>query len=208
MKKLILIAAALFAITTVSAQDIIFGAKAGVNLANVDAGEVDTDVVSSFHIGITAEFEISDTFSIQPELVYSLQGTSIITEARPLKLEVLYKTNFINLPIMAKYYVSEGISLEAGPQIGFLINAEVETDITNSTDSSENISITIDSKDNYKSIDFGFNVGVGYKLESGLNFTLRYNLGLSNLSDTGNENVTNDSEWKNRVLQLSVGYTF
>ena len=96
---------------------------------------------------------------------------------------------------MAKYYVAEGLSLEAGPQIGFLIKAEVKDNDT---------PLSVDVKDSFKSIDFGFNIGAGYKLESGLNFGLRYNLGLSDISNSDNE----DAKWKNRVLQFSVGYTF
>ena len=103
---------------------------------------------------------------------------------------------------MAKYYVTEGLSLEAGPQIGFLVKAENEIDFTSSNDLVKNSSTTVDSKDSFKSVDFGFNIGAGYKLESGLNFALRYNLGLSNIAD--NEGST----WKNRVFQLSAGYTF
>ena len=209
MKKLFLTAAAVFALTAVNAQDITFGAKVGVNLANADAGDVDTDAVTSFHIGVTAELPISDKFSVQPELLYSLQGASNSTTVAGVgKTENLFKTNFINLPVMAKYYVTEGLSLEAGPQIGFLIKAEVETDITSSNVLLENSSITTDIKDRSKSVDFGFNIGAGYKLESGLNFALRYNLGLTNLNDTDHKDVADDSEWKNRVLQLSVGYTF
>ena len=47
------------------------------------------------------------------------------------------------------------------------------------------------------------NFGLGYKLDSGLNFAARYNLGLSNLAkDSGNEKINNG------VFQLSVGYMF
>ena len=94
---------------------------------------------------------------------------------------------------MAKYYVTEGLSLEAGPQIGFLIKAEAGTD-----------DVSVDVKDDFKSIDFGFNFGTGYKLESGLNFAARYNLGLSDISDDNESNI----KVKNSVFQLSVGYTF
>ncbi len=52
-------------------------------------------------------------------------------------------------------------------------------------------------------IDFGLNFGLGYKLDSGLNFSARYNLGLSNIDDS-DSNV----ETKNSVFQFSVGYFF
>ena len=62
----------------------------------------------------------------------------------------------------------------------------------------------VDYKEFLKSVDFGLNFGLGYKLESGLNFALRYNLGLSDINDIQDST----SETKNRVLQLSVGFNF
>ena len=187
MKKLLLTAAAVFALTTVNAQDITFGVKAGINFANTNVSDSDEnlDGITSFHFGGVVEFSVSETFSIQPELLYSAQGTS--------DSEFKLNLDYINLPIMAKYYVTEGLSLEAGPQIGFLIKAEAGTD-----------DVSVDVKDDFKSIDFGFNFGTGYKLESGLNFAARYNLGLSDISDDNESNI----KVKNSVFQLSVGYTF
>lgn len=118
-----------------------------------------------------------------------------------------WKLNYIQIPIMAKFYVSEGLSLEAGPQIGFLASAEVDSDSTETSlfdGSSVSTSSTVDAKEIVKSVDFGLNFGLGYKLDSGLNFALRYNLGLSNIYDVSETDV----KIKNRVFQLSVGYTF
>jgi len=212
MKKLLLTAAiAVFTLSSVNAQDITFGAKAGINIANLDVTDANIDSRTSLHLGVTAEFEISDTFSIQPELLYSAQGAtesdtyedSFIREVR----ESEWKLNYIQIPIMAKFYVSEGLSLEAGPQIGFLASAEVDSDTTE-TDlfdgTSVSTSSTVDAKEFVKSVDFGLNFGLGYKLDSGLNFALRYNLGLSNIYDVSESTA----KIKNRVFQLSVGYTF
>ena len=212
MKKLLLTAAiAVFTLSSVNAQDITFGAKAGINIANLDVTDANIDSRTSLHLGVTAEFEISDTFSIQSELLYSLQGaTQSNTEELPgfrSVIEQEWKLNYIQIPIMAKFYVSEGLSLEAGPQIGFLASAEVDIDFT-VTDLFDGTSVsnssTVDVKDSFKSVDFGLNFGLGYKLDSGLNFALRYNLGLSNIYDVSESTV----KIKNRVFQLSVGYTF
>ena len=212
MKKLLLTAAiAVFTLSSVNAQDITFGAKAGINIANLDVTDANIDSRTSLHLGVTAEFEISDTFSIQPELLYSSQGatesdTEEISSFRYVS-ENDWKLNYIQIPIMVKFYASEGLSLEAGPQIGFLASAEVdfvntETDLLTGT--SDRNSGTIDAKDLVKSVDLGLNFGLGYKLDSGLNFALRYNLGLSNIYDVSETDV----KIKNRVFQLSVGYTF
>jgi len=212
MKKLLLTAAiAVFTLSSVNAQDITFGAKAGINIANLDVTDANIDSRTSLHLGVTAEFEISDTFSIQSELLYSLQGaTQSITEELPgfrSVIESEWKLNYIQIPVMAKFYVSEGLSIEAGPQIGFLASAEVDSDRTE-TDlfdgTSVSTSSTVDAKEIVKSVDFGLNFGLGYKLDSGLNFALRYNLGLSNIYDVSESTV----KIKNRVFQLSVGYTF
>ena len=212
MKKLLLTAAiAVFILSSVNSQDITFGAKAGINIANLDVTDANIDSRTSLHLGVTAEFEISDTFSIQPELLYSAQGAtesdtyedSFIREVS----EYEWKLNYIQIPIMAKFYVSEGLSLEAGPQIGFLASAEVDSDSTETSlfdGSSVSTSSTVDAKEIVKSVDFGLNFGLGYKLDSGLNFALRYNLGLSNIYDVSESTV----KIKNRVFQLSVGYTF
>ena len=214
MKKLsIFIAIMLFGFSTVNAQDINFGAKAGVNFASITGDDTDDlDGRTSFHVGIVAEIVISDKFSVQPELLYSSQGAtsedSYTEEDINIKEEGTVKLDYINLPIMAKFYVGEGFSLEAGPQIGFLMNSEIEMKLTASgAGVSESISVTEDLKDHIKGIDFGLNLGVGYKMENGLNFGARYNLGLSDANDDP-EFFESDSSFKNSVIQVSVGYFF
>ena len=214
MKKLsIFIAIMLFGFSTVNAQEINFGAKAGVNFASITGDDTDDlDGRTSFHIGIVAEIVISDKFSVQPELLYSSQGAtsedSYTEEDINIKEEGTVKLDYINLPIMAKFYVGEGFSLEAGHQIGFLMNSEIEMKLTASgAGVSESISVTEDLKDHIKGIDFGLNLGVGYKMENGLNFGARYNLGLSDANDDP-EFFESDSSFKNSVIQVSVGYFF
>ena len=92
---------------------------------------------------------------------------------------------------MAKFYVADGISLEAGPQIGFLASAKADVD-----------GESTDIKDLLKSTDFALNLGAGYKLDSGLNFGLRYSMGLTDVYDFDTDG------FKHSVLQLSVGYNF
>jgi len=187
MKKLILIAiAVIFSLTSVQAQDVNFGAKAGINFTSLNGDDDDLDGKTSFHIGAVAEIPVSDVFSVQPELVFSNQGAK--------DGDIKFNVSYLNLPIMAKYYVGEGISIEGGPQIGFLMDAKVKDDDT-----------SVDVKDETKGIDFGLGIGAGYKADSGLNFAIRYNFGLSNIVD---EDDAGDFELKNGVVQVSVGFFF
>lgn len=181
MKKFLLVAViTVFGLVSAEAQGIKFGVKGGLNFATISGDNTDgSDLVTGLHFGVLAEIPISEKFSFQPELMYSGQGTSFNDYATDL--------SYLNIPLMGKYYLTKGLSLEAGPQLGFLLSAK--------TDDS-------DVKDLFKTVDFGVNFGLGYKLENGLNFGARYNLGLSNINAI--DNYSN----KNGVMQLSVGYFF
>lgn len=171
----------------VNAQDVNFGAKAGLNVSTLPPGF--TESRTSFHLGAVAEIVIGDNFSLQPELLYSGQGSKDQDDSDDNEI---YRVDYLSIPILAKYYVTDALSVEGGPQLGFLLSAEAE-------DNGE----TVDIKDTTKSTDFGFALGAGYKLESGLNFGLRYFFG-SDVNDIDED----ADEFKNRVFQLSIGYFF
>lgn len=183
MKKILLLAVVTaLGFTNVNAQEIKFGAKAGFNLASISGDNTkETDAVTSFNFGVLAEIPISEKFSFQPELMYSGQGYSFNDNTVAL--------NYLNVPLMAKYYVAKGLSVEAGPQIGFLLSAKNES---------------TDVKDSFNTFDFGLNFGLGYKFKNGFNLGARYNLGLTDINNLEGSSATN----KNGVFQFSVGYFF
>ncbi len=93
---------------SVNAQEVKFGVKAGVNFASLGADAEDVKARTSIHFGAMAEFMLSDKFSIQPELVYSAQGTKFDDSD-----DLVTKLDYLNLPILAKYYFSVTFSVEA-----------------------------------------------------------------------------------------------
>lgn len=183
MKKILTVAAfAVLGFTNMQAQEVNFGLKGGFNLANLTGdNSKDLDVVTSFNFGAMAEIPLSEKFSFQPEILFSGQGTSVNDDILDLK--------YLNVPLMGKYYLTKGFSLEAGPQVGFLLSAKA---------------LGNDVKDSVRPIDLGLNVGLGYKLDNGLNFGARYNFGLTNINDISGVNDKN----QNSVFQFSVGYFF
>ncbi|MGJ8550466.1 porin family protein [Winogradskyella wichelsiae] len=212
MKKLLLITAvAALGFSNVNAQEVNFGAKAGLNFSSFSGDDTEElDGLTSFHIGGVAEISISDKFSVQPELLYSIQGASAEDSYSEFgysgSSESTVKLSYLNIPIMAKYYIAEGFSVEAGPQIGLLLSAKEDYEYSE-TFEGETFSESGDEdvKDSYKGIDLGFNFGLGYKMDSGLNFSARYNLGLSNIYDGEG---SDDYSINNNVLQVSVGFFF
>jgi len=183
MKKILLLAVVtVLGFTKVNAQEIKFGAKGGLNFASISGDNTEgVDVVTSFNFGVLSEIPISEKFSFQPELIYSGQGYSSNDNTIAL--------SYINIPLMGKYYLIKGLSLEAGPQIGLLFSAKNDK---------------TDVKDSFNTFDFGVNFGLGYKFNNGLNFCARYNLGLTDINSVDNSSSKN----KNGVLQLSIGYFF
>jgi hypothetical protein len=172
-----------------------WGVKAGPNFASIGGDDTDNlDSRTGFFIGAITECNILDRFALQPELLFSQQGAKY-SESDGYDGE--FKLNYLNLPVMGKLYVSDGLFVEAGPQFGLLLSAK---DKYNSPgDSGEE-----DIKDDLKAFDFGANVGLGYQFDSGLNFGARYNFGIANIQDFTDSSFKNT----NNVLSLSVGYRF
>src|SRR5690606_28394224 len=145
-------------------EGIKLGFKSGLNVSNFMSSDIEEDMAfrTSIHIGFLAEVIISDKASFQPELLYSGQG--YVGE------ETKKKFNYINVPLLLKYYVADNISIEAGPQVGFLINSIERGNNGNTDFEDQNV------------VDFGVNIGLGYEFPSGIFFQGRYNLGLDRKS--------------------------
>ncbi len=206
MKKLLLfIAVMLFTLTSVQSQEFRMGAKAGLNVASLGGDSYYGGLGSlgsrtSFHIGGLVEIPLMGKFSIQPELLYSSEGSdwSFGTLGDDTKLD------FVRVPIMVKFYVIEGLSAEAGPVFGVLVNAE-GTYYDNNGDL-----VNGDAKDYYRSFDAQFGIGASYRLNMGVFFSLRYNKGLLNVNEEYRVLGTTYNSGKNQsnVFQVSAGYSF
>ncbi|MFL0354499.1 porin family protein [Xanthomarina sp. GH4-25] len=228
MKKVLLMAAvAVFGFSNMNAQNVSFGVKAGMNISTVagDFGNYydywdgdqtrDSKSKVGFHVGGLAEIMISEKFAVQPELLFSSQGyKTSFYDIDDNKKDNNVNLSYITLPVMAKFFPIENLSIEAGPQVGFLISAkDDESDYYNDMFPDEE---EIKTKDAFKGTDFAMNIGAGYKLDNGVFFQARYSFGLSKVDD---EDYYNDPDYgdvynnfafsrKNRVFQLSVGYMF
>ena len=186
---LVMTMAAILLSLTSSAQHVNLGIKGGLNLYNIgNDNSSKYDMKTGFHLGLLGHIHLDRSIAVQPELVYSSQGAKYTSSGVEYKL----KLGYINVPVMLQYMFDNGFRLEAGPQLGFLINAESE---------SNNNSITV--KNNFKTVDFGVGLGAGYiKPSSGFGVDLRYNAGLSNINKNGPVKSTNSG------FQLGVFYQF
>jgi hypothetical protein len=176
MKKLFVLT--LLLIGGFSAQSQLrIGLKAGANFSDLE-GNFDTSMRTGFHFGGVLEIKAGQNFSIQPEVLYSMQGAKVT--AAGLK-DIDY--NYITVPVLAKYYiVTDVFSIEAGPQFAFLVD--------------DNISNTFKTQ----SFDFGAVGGIGLNITKSFFAQAHYVVGLTDTST--------NADIKNRVIQLSLGYNF
>ena len=145
MKKVIFSAIAVMAFGFANAQDVKYGIKGGLNISNFtgDTEGFDFKSKAGFNVGGFVEIKLSEKFSIQPELLYSSQGAKLenigdYVDDVFYTGDIKFNFSYINVPVMFKYYVAEKFSIEAGPQIGFLVSAKTKTKLDGFSQTVEN----------------------------------------------------------------------
>ncbi|MGF1556389.1 outer membrane beta-barrel protein, partial [Paucihalobacter sp.] len=116
MKRLsIILFSLLFSVTTYS-QGVDFGIKFGANFANIsDASGLDNK--TGFHAGAFAALKFNDKVALQGELLYSQQGAKFSPGD--------FNLDYVNVPVIVKYYLVQGLNIQLGPQFGFLVDDNI-----------------------------------------------------------------------------------
>lgn len=217
-KKLMALIPIVFSTIVYSQEHIAFGVKTGLNLAHATGKASSSDTAigydegrTAFHAGIIAELSLSETLSIQTELLYAQQGASYFYDNRSSdgsRVDSELNLDYITLPILAKYEAFNRFSLEFGPQIGYMINSEIDNEtLTSGFMIPQTLTVeSINIKEDVNNFDVGVALGMGYELDSGLLFQARYVLGLTEVFK--NSTYTTSTDLKNAVFQLSMGYKF
>ena len=114
MKKLFFIAMMIVAgIGTANAQKSKFGVTSGFYNLGIKASNSGISASadgSGFYAGVFGDFELSESFNLQPEIHYAMAFNNGSDSKQ------------IVLPIMLKYYVAEDFNLQAGPQLDVVLN--------------------------------------------------------------------------------------
>ncbi|PSK97930.1 porin family protein [Cecembia rubra] len=169
-----------------------FGVRGGVNFSTFGGGDIADDDYSQrtgFHAGLYNSFYFGSMIALEPGVYFSVKGTR--NEDFVNSRAVL---NYIDIPVLLRLHLTEGLNVFGGPQVSFLTSSKFEGDLFGST-------IRFDT-DNVHERDFGMILGIGYNLPKGLNVQGSYNYGLSPVFKSSNTDVYN------RGFQISLGYTF
>ncbi len=213
MKKMMMIAAMAVACLTASAQNEVgqftLQPKIGMNITNISGAEIVTgtstenaNFMVDFAVGVEAEYGLAEKFSLAAGILYSRQGcdfgefkasngyTTVGWDKNQNKL------GYLNIPIVANYYIAKGFAIKAGIQPGFLLSAKRKIDGIGDTPSED-----IDYKDALESFDLSIPLGLSYETDNVV-IDGRYNLGVTKINKEG------DKDLKNSVIQFTIGYKF
>ncbi|WP_430467953.1 porin family protein [Winogradskyella ouciana] len=174
----------LLAVLNGNAQEHPMGIKIGGNISNLSGDGTDNlSSMVNFHAGFFMEIDAAKDFKIQPELLFSVYGFKLDSEGNTSNVRL----NYIILPVMAKYFVSEKFSFDAGPQVGLLVTAK------NGTGS------LADVKSDFYDRDFGINAGATLVISEKVSASVRYYFGLTDVTAIDNKNF-------NRAFQLAFQF--
>ena len=172
MKKIIFLSLMVLFTAKSLSQGVDLGIKVGANFATLtELPNVDTRTGLNFGAFFTIKF--NDKIAIQGDVLYSQQGAEFDLDKVDL--------DYVNVPIVFKYYLVKKLNLHIGPQFGFLVS---------DFDASE-------FEDSYESTDVSGVVGLGLDLPLGFRVDGRYNFGLTEFLP----------DLKNNVFSLSVGWS-
>jgi hypothetical protein len=165
-------------VATSNAQLFKYGANLGFNASNFKSDNFSSSTLSRFQGGIMAELKLPILLGVEADLKFSQRGAYILDEG--------YVLSYMDFPVLAKFYMLNIFSLQVGPQYSHLLSANyIDTDV----------------KDELNSSSFSAVFGVGIDIFK-IHTSIRYNLGLNNISSVDNTDIKND------FLQISVGYWF
>jgi hypothetical protein len=186
MKKMMMIAAMMVAVLSASAQEAgQFFAKpmVGGTFTNVTGGD-DTKMKVGAIGGVEFGYMASDKFGLTAGLLYMMQGNKVEDD-----LDGTIKNNleYINLPVLANFYVVPTFALKVGVQAGYLTKAK-----------SDDYSF----RSECNKFDLSIPFGIAYESKDGFCIEARYNLGLTNVI----KKEVVDKSNHNSVIMVTLGY--
>ena len=184
MKNFTLLVFALLLSTSSFSQGVDLGIKGGATFANL-TDVTDGSTKTGFVGGAFVTIKFSDKIAIQGDLLYSQQGVELDVDKINL--------DYINFPLVLKYYIIKRINIQAGPQFGTVVN--------------DNLGEVFGPND-INSFDITGIVGIGIDLPLNLRITGRYGFGLSEISFIEFEGDTKETNSKNSVFSLTAGFSF
>ena len=128
MKKVFALIAAAIVCMSASAQ-VQFGAKVGFDLTHFWGEDAPHGIQPNYQVGLMMEYKFNPHFAIAPEVVFAAQGGKASGDdddvIGDINVKGTFHTNYINVPLMLKFYATPDFSIDLGPQVGFNVYSKM-----------------------------------------------------------------------------------
>jgi hypothetical protein len=211
----VLISSVSFAQTTPS-----FGVKAGIvssgfrgdaannfnSILDLTNGKITTKNYTGFFAGGYGNIPVTQNFSIEPGIYYSLKGYELDGAISIKGLNFLganakatLQSQYVDIPVLLKGNFG-GFQIFAGPQISYLASANLKT--TAGVLGINLLNKTMDATSQFNRWDAAVTGGIGYQFTNGMNISASYDYGL--LRADANQSV---NAYHN-AIKLGIGINF
>jgi hypothetical protein len=212
MKKIMMIAAMMLLSVGAFAQNevgqITLKPMAGINLATMTKLDNKTLRVG-LAAGVEAEYGVAENFSVSLGALYSMQGVKSKEGSEMISFpgvgiigftgKQTIKLDYINLPILANYYLFPGFAIKAGIQPEFCVSKKLKTKGTANVGAGTMEIDEDEELDGVKGFALSIPFGLSYEYQSFV-FDARYNLGVTK--------AFKDGDPKNSWFMFTLGYKF
>lgn len=161
------------------------GIKGGINISKVNPYTNRT----SLHLGMTSNLILAEMIVFQPEILYTQLGG----KSYDYSYTRTFANNYLCFPLMTKFFLTEKLAFEIGPQPSVLLSSKYKT----------SFGLKEPAKVKANAFDFALVFGLSHQFTQTIMLETRLGLGLNNVykSETG-------FGPKNKFFQISLGYIF
>lgn len=220
MKKNLLFIALLISSASFAQKTTTFGVKAGLSnstikgetatqltdLIDKTGGMIKTQNRNGFYAGVYASIPLDETISIQPGINYVQRGYTLNGDLNIKGLGFLgtnakaqLQTDYIEVPLLVKVNLDK-FEVFAGPQVGYLMNANVKT--TAGLLGINLLNKDFDVSNQFNKWDAGVNFGLGYKITDNIDVSAAYDFGLTKVD------ANKSFSAYNRGVKVGIGISF
>jgi len=173
------------------------GLTGGVNIANTVSGynsNYSTGTIAGYNVGMYFDVPLIYPLSFEPEVLFSQKGFSANTADGHL----ISRSNYIDVPLLAKFRLAPGFNFLIGPQVSFLLNT------TNTYGDGFNVVDQDHYNYNGNTTFLDGVIGFSVDINPAVELRARYTIDLN--EDDGDGTYVPD--YRNQVFQLGLGFKF
>jgi len=192
-KQLAFCIAFVLAATSISAQGVKLGIKAGANVYKIDDKSFTNEFKWGYHIGGMAELMFSKKWGIQPEVLFVQTSTktgysfdTLYNSINPGTIKNV-KLDQLSIPVLINWRPISLLTFQAGPQFSILM--------------SKDQNLLQNGKSAFKNGNVALLGGVELNLLL-LRVYGRYGLGITNVN-----NINSNDKWKSSTIQVGAAIT-